>query len=263
MREYRPADAPANDAPAVVYLHGGGWVVGDVDTYDELCIRIANASGGVVYSVDYRRAPECPYPAAADDAEAVVRWLAGNQSAAGVDPNRIVVAGDSAGGNLAAVVALRLRDQPLPDGVRLAGHLLFYPCIDASLSTESVEHYADGYFLTRAGMEWYWNHYCPDPATRMSPDASPINAVSLAGLPRLAVVVASHDPLRDEGFQYAERARDEGVDTVFREAVGQLHGFIRWTAIVDEATDTIEWVGELFRSWWGAVDSDGQNRAGE
>jgi acetyl esterase len=226
------AGAEAGGAvPGLVFFHGGGWVLGSIATHDHLCRAIANASGAAVVSVEYRLAPEHPYPAAVDDAEAATVWVAENARALGIDLRRLAVGGDSAGGNVAAVVARRARDR---GGPPLALQVLIYPATDAAMSTRSYLENAEGYFLTRAAMAWYWDHYVPDPARRLDPDASPLRAASLAGLPPALVITAGHDPLRDEGEAYARGLAEAGVAVRHVAYPGMIHGFLRRHSVMDQ-----------------------------
>ncbi|MFE1554651.1 alpha/beta hydrolase [Streptomyces sp. NPDC058734] len=215
VRVYDPAPGAAG-RPLAVYLHGGGWVMCGPDTHDALCRTLAAASGAVVVSAGYRLAPEHPWPAAADDALAVLLWARAEAQRLGCDPGRVVVAGDSSGGNLAAVTALRA------PGL-VAGQLLAYPPLDASMGSESVAAYGRGYFHTAAHMAWYWDQYGGDPA---HPHVSPLRAPDLAGLPRTLVLLADCDLLRDEGLAYARRLAAAGVDCEVRLYPGVFHGFL-------------------------------------
>jgi len=237
VREYRSDTGAA--VPALLFFHGGGWVTGTLDTYDDLCARLAQGLGGAVFSVGYRLAPETELPGAADDAESAARWLLGGAGELGVDPHRIWVAGDSAGGTLAAVAARRLRDEPSQDGA-LAGQLLFYPVTDASMDTASYRELGTGFGLTAERMAWFWDRYCPDLEARAEPDASPLRVESAAGLPPLVLLVASHDPLVDEGLAYAAKLEAYGVPVTVILAEGFVHGFLRWTAILREAAEFID-----------------------
>lgn len=228
VRVYRPATDRA--LPALVYLHGGGWVIGGLDTHDATCRALASGSGCTVVSVDYRLAPEHPYPAALEDAYAALCQVAERADALGVDAARIAVGGDSAGGNLAAATALVARDR---GGPRLAAQLLVYPVTDADFSRPSYRDNAKGYFLERAAMEWFWGHYVPDPERRREPYASPLRAPDCAGLPPALVVTAEYDPLRDEGEAYAERLREAGVEVTCTRYAGMIHGFFAMSALVD------------------------------
>jgi acetyl esterase len=221
LRVYRPTTEP--DLPVVVFAHGGGWVICDLDSHDPLCRTLAAEVGAVVVAVDYRRAPEDPYPAALDDLEAALRWVVAGATGLGVDVTRLAVAGDSAGGNLAAAVALRARDS---GGPAIAAQLLVYPVLDSSLASDSYREFADGFGLTRAGMSWYWEQYVADPARRTEPGAAPSYADSLAGLPPAIVAVAECDPLRDEGVAYAERIAREGGQAWSRVYPSGFHGFL-------------------------------------
>ncbi|MFF4365869.1 alpha/beta hydrolase [Streptomyces sp. NPDC001594] len=215
VRVYDPAPGERGRV-LVVYLHGGGWVMCGIDTHDALCRELAAASGAVVVSAGYRLAPEHPWPAAADDALAVLLWARAGAHRLGCDPGRVVVAGDSSGGNLAAVTALRAPEL-------LAGQLLVYPPLDASMGSESVAVYGSGYFHTAAHMAWYWDRYGGDPA---HPHVSPLRAPDLSGLPRTLIVLADCDLLRDEGLAYARRLGEAGVDCEVRLHPGVFHGFL-------------------------------------
>jgi acetyl esterase len=220
VRVYRPEGrAPL---PALVYFHGGGWVIGSLETHDGACRELANRVGCVVVSVDYRLAPESRYPAAAEDCYAATKWVAGNAQALGVDPARIGIGGDSAGGNLTAVVALMARDR---GGPALRHQLLIYPVTDADFGRPSYRENAEGYLLTTKAMEWFWGHYVPDPAQRAEPYAAPLRAKDLAGLPPAFVITAEYDPLRDEGEAYAKRLQQAGVPTRLQRYDGAIHGF--------------------------------------
>lgn len=220
LRIYRPATGVL---PAVLYLHGGGFVFCDLDSHDGICRLLAARSGRTVVSVDYRLAPEHPFPAAADDCLAVLRLLAEQGNAFAIDPARIVVAGDSAGGNLAAVTALRARDE---GGPPIEGQILAYPVTassDAGLLSYST--FAEGFGLTASDMAWFWDHYA-DARGRVHPHAAPILAESLAGLPPAFVFTAAYDVLRDEGEAYARRLLEAGVLTRFERVPALHHGFL-------------------------------------
>ena len=222
LRLYRPN--AARPRPCIVFFHGGGWVIGSVESHDGYCRMLANRVGAVVVSVEYRLAPEHRYPAAADDAYAATCWIAAHAEELGIDAARLAVAGDSAGGNLAAVVALRARDQ---GGPKLAFQLLIYPVIDCSFDTASYRELADGYFLTRPGMQWFWRQYLADERQANEPSASPLRAASLGGLPPALVMTAEYDPLRDEGEAYARKLSEAGVTATLRRYDGVIHGFAR------------------------------------
>jgi acetyl esterase len=204
----------------------------------------------VVVSVDYRLAPEHKFPAGIDDCLIATRWAAAHAAELGADPARIAVAGDSAGGNMAAVTALRVRDE---GGPALCGQLLLYPVTDYNTpGTPSYEQNAEGYGLTRDTMKWFWAHYLADPSEGMHPHASPLRAENLSGLPPALVVTAEYDPLRDEGEFYAERLRAAGVPTSLTRYAGVNHGFMFWVGIVDKAgaamSQACNWLRSIFNA---------------
>ena len=219
--------------PLLVFFHGSGFVLCSLDTHDGMCRNLCAGAGCVVVSVDYRLAPEHKFPAGLDDCLHATSWAAAHAAELGADPARIAVAGDSAGANMAAVTALRVRDE---GGPALCGQLLLYPVTDYHTpGTPSYSDNAEGYGLTRATMEWFWDHYLSDASEGMHPHASPLRAASLAGLPPALVITAEYDPLCDEGELYAERLRQEGVATESSRYDGVNHGFMFWTGIVDKA----------------------------
>ena len=226
VRIYRPS---ANAGlPVLVWFHGGGWVLGDLDAADPTCRSLANESGCVVVSVDYRLAPETPFPGAAEDAYAATVWVSEHAAEIGGDPTRIAVGGDSAGGNLAAVVCLVARER---GGPRIVHQGLVYPVTDHALDTPSYEENAEGYLLTRSGMQWFWDQYLGD-QDRSHPYASPLRAGDLSGLPPAIVITAEFDPLRDEGEAYAARLRECGVATALHRFDGMIHGFFGMSAVL-------------------------------
>jgi acetyl esterase len=235
VRIYRPEGrAPF---PALVYFHGGGWVIGSLETHDGSCRDLANRAGCVVVSVDYRLAPEHRYPAAAEDCFAATKWVAEHAAELGVDPKRIAIGGDSAGGNLAAVVALMARDRR---GPALRHQLLIYPVADADFTRASYRENAEGYLLSTKAMEWFWNHYVPEPARREEPYASPLRAKDLAGLPPAFVLTAEYDPLRDEGEAYARRLQQAGVPTKLKRYEGAIHGFFAMGLLAQVARTAVD-----------------------
>jgi len=220
-RLYVPFGA-STPGPLLVYLHGGGWVLGDLDTHDQTCRFIAREAGVRVLAVDYRRAPEHPFPAPLDDAVAAVRFAIAEAGRLGADPARVAVGGDSAGGNLAAATA-RLLSQD--QGTAPAFQLLIYPVTDLSHKRRSYRLFPDGFFLTERQMDWYRDHYLPAADAALDPRASPLLADDLAGLPPSHVAVAGFDVLRDEGEEYATRLREAGVPVSVRRHTGLVHGF--------------------------------------
>jgi acetyl esterase len=243
-----PARVYAPDAtgtpPIVTYLHGGGWVFMGIETHDRICRRLTNATGAVVVSVEYRLAPEHPFPASLDDCVAATRWLATNGADLGGDPARLAVAGDSAGGNLSAAVALRAR----ADGPPLAAVALVYPVCDAACDAPSFEANREGYLLTARDMRWFWRCYLGPDGDPADPLASPVQAPDLAGLPPTLVVTAEYDPLRDEGEAYARRLAAAGVPVELRRFDGMLHGFLGMDALVPEADEAMELIGAFLRT---------------
>jgi acetyl esterase len=253
VRLYRPrGDGPL---PLVAYLHGGGWAMGTLDAFDPLCRALANASGALIASIDYRLAPEHPFPAAPDDARAAVRWLAAHAGELGADPARLGIAGDSAGGNLAAVTARRLRDDER-SGDAGAGRgglsplrfqALIYPVCDSALNTPSYRDNGSGFGLSAASMKRYWELYL-DGADGRDPDASPLRADDLAGLPPAFVLTVRHDVLRDEGESYARALEEAGVPVELRRYDGAVHGFFRWLAKAEIARRAVAETGAVLRA---------------
>jgi len=229
VRIYRPRSA--QPLPALVYMHGGGWVIGSIDSHDSVTAAIAADTPCIVISVDYVRAPEQPFPAPMDDCRAVVAWTFGNAESIGIDPARIFVGGDSAGGNLAAAMTIAFRNGPM----RLCGQLLIYPCVDVDFERASYRSEANAPYLKAAEMIWFWDQYCPDARQRENPLAVPMRCEDLSNLPPAFVVVAEHDPLRDDGHAYADRLTAAGVPVTFRPGLGLIHGFVRARALCGAA----------------------------
>jgi acetyl esterase len=236
--------------PLMMFFHGSGFVVCSLDTHDGMARNLCAGTGCVVVSVDYRLAPEAKFPAAPDDCLAATRWAAANAAALGGDPGKMFVAGDSAGGNLAAVTALRLRDE---GGPQLLGQLLIYPVTDHyEPGTPSMMENAEGYGLTRVGMMWFWDHYLEHPSHGANPYASPLRAGDWRGLPPALVVTAEYDPLRDEGEYYAERLRQAGVPTEMKRWDGMNHGFFFWPGVVERSgqamDEACDWVRRALKA---------------
>jgi acetyl esterase len=234
VRVYRP---DSGELPGLVYCHGGGWVVGSLASHDPLCRTLAARSGCAVIAVDYRLAPENPYPAAVEDAWTVTEWAADRFP-------RLAVAGDSAGGQLAASVALRDRDA----GRSLALQVLIYPVTNHGFDTESYRANTEGPALTAAQMRWFWEQYVQDEARAQEPDCSPLRAPELSGLPPALVLCAEHDPLRDDGEAYARRLDQAGVPVTLRRCEGLIHGFIRMPGVIDRADEAIDEVADAVRA---------------
>lgn len=230
-RIYDPAPGAPAPRPVLAYFHGGGWVQGDLDTHHGLCARIAHHSGVMVVAFDYRLAPEHKFPAAVEDCLAAYRWLRSAGAAVGADPARVGVAGDSAGGNLAAVVSQAAAGAGLPVP---ACQVLIYPALDFEADTPSHHELAEAYILPRERILWYREQYLRGEADRQDPRASPLRAPDLRGQPPTMIVTAGFDPLRDEGHAYAERLRAAGVDVVSREYPGQIHAFVSLTRAIPE-----------------------------
>ncbi|YAL84484.1 alpha/beta hydrolase [Dermacoccaceae bacterium W4C1] len=234
--------------PVLVYYHGGGWVLGDRDSAEHICRRLANRAHCVVVSVDYRLAPEAPFPAAVEDAVAALKWVVEKAPDLNVDSERIAVGGDSAGGNLAAVVALDARDN---DGPQILQQLLFYPATDFTRETASYAQNGEGYFLTAPLIEWFGQHYAADPDDWR---ASPLKAASHANLPAAYIVTAEFDPLRDEGQAYADALTAAGSKAQVDLAEGHIHGFVTLLGAIPDAVDVVDRAGlalrDSFRQGW-------------
>lgn len=241
VRLYRPSVEPG--LPILMYFHGGGWVIGDLETHDSLCRDLAAATHSLVASVDYRLAPEHPYPAACEDCYAATLWMAKNATELNADGNRIAVAGDSAGGNLSTVVALMARDQGQPD---ICFQSLLYPTVDAPSNNASYRDNAEGYMLTAETMRWFWNQYAA--GLDKDPLLTPLHAESLAGLPPALVITAEYDPLRDEGEAYAQRLKEAGVQTDQVRYDGMIHGFIHMHHLIPAGKQALELCADKIRN---------------
>lgn len=238
VRVYTPDTAAPR--PVVAYFHGGGFVFCSIDTHDGTCRRLANATGAVVVSVEYRLAPECRFPAATDDCYAATVWAHEHAEDLGADPSQLVVAGDSAGGNLAAVVAQIARDR---GGPQIGFQVLIYPVIDGACDTPSYTENAEGYFLERQAMQWFWDQYLGPAGNCDDPLASPIRARDLSGLPPAVLITAEYDPLRDEGEAYAAALDAAGVPVTMRRYDGMIHGFVSMPMLFPEADEAVEGIG--------------------
>jgi acetyl esterase len=247
-RYYRPLGANSGEAlPAVVYFHGGGWTCGDLDTHDSVCRGIAAQSRFAVVAIDYRMGPEHRFPAAVEDALAAVRWMAANAGSFGIDPAQLVVAGESAGGNLAAVAAIALRDSAL----RLAMQVLVYPVTDQAADTDSLGRFAQGYSLTRELLRWYQGNYLRGEPDRADWRASPLRAKDHSRLPPAYIITAGFDPLLDEGKAYAERLAQAGVPVTYECFEGQIHGFLPMGGAIAAAHHAHYRIGQMLRMRFG------------
>ena len=245
LRVYRPAGVPdTTRLPVYVYFHGGGWVIGDLDTHDVVCRQITAEAGVSVVSVDYRLAPEHKFPAAADDAWAATRWVVTHAAELAVDATRLAVGGDSAGGNLAAVMALMAREA---GGPAIALQVLLYPVTDVAGEAESYQTFADGYMLTRDSMRWFIAHYLKASEDAADWRASPLRTPSLAGLPPALIITAGFDPLRDEGEAYARRLREAGVRVDYACYGGMIHGFVPMGRLLDTAQRAVAQIAGTLR----------------
>ena len=247
VRVYTPTgDAPF---PVVVYFHGGGWVIGDLESHDALCRSITNAARCVTVSVDYRLAPEHKFPVPAEDGYAATAYVSMHAGEFGADARRLAVAGDSAGGNIAAAVALMARDR---GGPPIASQALIYPVCDFDFTTDSYRENATGYFLATATMRWFWGHYLREESDGANPYASPLRAAHLSGLPPALVITAEYDPLRDEGEAYAARLREDGVETTLHRYDGMIHGFVGLAELVSQGRDAISETAAFLRASFAA-----------
>lgn len=249
-RLYVPDSAPS-PAPALVFFHGGGWVVCDLDTHDGLCARLAERARCRVVSVDYRLGPEHPFPTPVTDAVAATRWVLANAERLGIDSSRVGVAGDSAGGNLSAIVSLKLRGEERSPALQV----LIYAGLELTQSLPSHRSMGERFFLTRENIDWYLGHYVPTGVDLRQPDISPLFADDVAGCPRAIVVTAGFDPLRDEGEAYAKRLAEAGVPTLYREHESLIHGFALMTAAVPEAARAVDRLADDVRE---ALESGGR-----
>lgn len=244
IRIYRPASASPDGAPAMVFMHGGGFVLCDLDSHDDLCRGLANASAAVFVAVDYHLAPEHPFPTPVEDCFTVLQWVAANAGELGVDAARLGVFGDSAGGGLAAAVAMMARDR---SGPALRLQVLVYPMLDTACDTPSHVNTGEGYFLKSEEVQWYWRRYLADPADADNPYASPTQADDLTGLPKALIITAENDPLRDEGEAYGAALTSAGVEVTVTRYDGMFHSFLSFIAVLDEAVEARDQIGAEVR----------------
>ena len=236
LRVYTPLNSSEAVLPGLVFFHGGGFVLGDLESHDDLCRELANHSGCRVVAVDYRLAPEAPFPAAVEDCYAATKFVAANAQKFGIDAGRLAVGGDSAGGNLAAVVSQLAKSQ----GPKIAYQLLIYPVTQlGGPDTPSMRENATGYFLEKESMDWFTRLYAPDPAHRTDPRLSPLSAKDLSGLPPAYVITAGFDPLRDEGKAYADKLDLAGVSVTYVNYPGMIHGFFSLRSVIPKAREAI------------------------
>ena len=247
VRIYTPAGN--GPFPVLSWFHGGGWVIGNLETADAVARQLAVGTECVVVSVDYRLAPEVKFPVPFDDCYAVTQWIAQNAASINVDPARIAVGGDSAGGNLAAAVSLAAKDR---GGLPIAFQLLVYPVTAVDFGTGSYKQNADGYLLTMDGMKWYWKHYLSSEADASNPYAAPLTAKDFSGLPPALVITAEFDPLRDEGEAYAKKLQAAGVATTATRYDGMIHGFFGMSAVVDKGAQAISQASKALKAAFAA-----------
>ena len=244
LRVYTPLGAGAEALPALVFFHGGGFVIGDLETHDGLCRLLANESGARVIAVDYRLAPEHKVPAAVEDAYDAVAWIAENAEEFGIDAERIAIGGDSAGGNLTAVVAQLAKEKGVP---KLAFQMLLFPATRMGADTPSMRERAEGYFLDRPTIDWFFGNYLGHESEKNDPRASPLLTADLSGLPPVFLMTGGYDPLHDEGVQYAERLREARVPVTHADYPSMVHDFIYLHAILPPADEAIRGAAQALR----------------
>ena len=248
LRAYRALGTDASAVlPVLIYYHGGGWVLGDLESHDQACRALANAAGCCVIAVDYRLAPEVKFPGAISDSAAATRWILNHAADLGIDAARAAVGGDSAGGNIAAVMALMARDGYLPP---VAFQLLIYPVTDMGMGHDSYQRITEGYPLVASTMKWFIGHYLPVPADAADWRASPLRAPSLAGVAPALVLTCSHDPLCDEGAEYARRLDREGVPVTHLHYNDQMHGFLTMGKLIRASQSLIDALAVALRRGW-------------
>jgi acetyl esterase len=249
VRLYWPSDEP--DLPVVVFAHGGGWVLCDLDSHDGMCRGIVRDTGCVVVAVHYRRAPEHRFPAAPEDVYAVTQWVASNPPELGIDPQRIALFGDSAGGNVAAATALMCRDR---GGPALVAQVLVYPVTDAACDSASHREIGHDYGLWTEEVQWTWTQYLASPDDAAHPYASPLRAPDLSGLPPTLVITPEFDPLRDEGEAYGQRLREAGVPSTVTRYPGMFHSFLTYLTVLDAAAAANAQVAAMLRDAFGTTE---------
>ena len=253
VRAYRPKGAGKDEIlPALVYFHGGGWVIGDLDTHDVVCRTLANGARCAVFSVEYRKAPESPFPAAVDDCFAALKFVFQNEKTLKINSKQIAVGGDSAGGNLATVMALMARDAGGPAvSFPISFQVLIYPGADQRMAHASIKRNGEGYLLTEKSMLYFRSHYLPDPKDWLDWRASPLLAKSLKGLPPAFLLTAGFDPLVDEGREYAERMQKDGVKVEYKNYPDMVHGFITMGRVLDTANAALADCAAALKKAWG------------
>ena len=253
VRAYRPKGAGKDEVlPALLYIHGGGWVIGDLDTHDVVCRTLANGARCAVFSVEYRKAPESPFPAAVDDCFAALKFVFQNEKTLKINSKQIAVGGDSAGGNLATVMALMARDAGGPAvSFPISFQLLIYPGADQRMAHASIKRNGEGYLLTEKSMLYFRSHYLPNPKDWLDWRASPLLAKSLKGLPPAFLLTAGFDPLVDEGREYAERMQKEGVKVEYKNYPDMVHGFITMGRVLDTANAALADCAAALKKAWG------------
>ena len=238
VRIYRPTENP--HAPAIVFFHGGGWVLSTLDIFDSSLSRLANQSGATIISVFYQKAPEHPFPIPFDDCYESLLWVLSNAESLKIDPAKVGVMGDSAGGNLASAVALKARD----NGIHLAFQTLIYPCNERNFETESYINYATGYLLTTQGMQWFWQQYVQNEADNTNPYAAPMHAKTFKDLAPAIIITAQYDPLLSDSEKYAKLLQADGVPVVYKQFDGMIHGFFVMMAITKVAAESIDFIAQ-------------------
>jgi len=238
VRIYRPTANP--NAPAIVFFHGGGWVLGTLDIVDSSLTRLANQSGATIISVFYQKAPEHPFPIPFDDCYETLSWVLSNAESLCIDPTKVGVMGDSAGGNLASAVALKARD----NGIKLAFQVLIYPCNERNFETQSYLDYATGYLLTTQAMKWFWEQYVVNEADNTNPYAVPMHAKTFKEVAPAIIITAQYDPLLSDSEKYADLLRADGVPVVYKQYDGMIHGFFATMAITQVAAESIDFMAQ-------------------